>query len=284
MADATGDNRIFGRYTREECGLPPESAGRSGRRRMLLRGVALVFVLVAAGWAAGTGVARWREAWLSGLPAMVQSARPGDVSGLMAKGRFYAVALADRPAAGRNLGIAAMVAAENAKRRLGLYANAAALLAASDPLAEPATDFGAELAGAAVAAEIGEYAEAFTRLARADTLLEGEADETRKRSLRLLLVNTQAYLLATAPERSGRNPEKALHLAQLLVSSRDAAPGGGMASDSAAFMDTLACAWNAAGDAGRARATQRLALGMAEASGLDVYITHYDEFAADANR
>lgn len=274
--DGQGGELIFGRFTREECGLPPAGSLVPLRRRRLLRFLCLLIVLVTVGWLGGTLVARLRMHWLARLPGAVMAASPAERPQLLAQGRMYATALPGDDTA-RILAVAAAVAANDAPRRLGYYGNAANLFT----LAGSGGDFGVLLAAAGMYGELGEYKTAFSFLDRANAALEKSgADETARRSLRLPLINAQAYFLATAPADQGRNPEKALHLANLLISSRDALPGGGHASDSAAFMDTLGAAWHAAGEPEKALGVQTLALGLADTADLDVYIRHYDQFAS----
>ncbi|MDR1744599.1 MAG: hypothetical protein LBS30_02475 [Planctomycetota bacterium] len=282
MANESRESLIFGRYTREECGLPP--AGQPFWRAGGLTGGRLLGLLAATallGWLAGMGSARWREAWLAALPARVAAAATAqEASDLMTRGRMYATALPGNRIMRRDLALAALTAAENAPRRLGYCANAANLFRGIDPEGVPDREvFATGIAEAGAYGEIGDYPAAFRALDRAGAGLEHIADEQRRRSLRLLLVNTQAYFLAIAPAGQGGDAEKALRLARLMVASRDALPGGGHASGSAAFLDTLAAAWNANGDSGRAASAQSLALGLADARGLDVYLRHYDEFS-----
>ncbi len=286
VPDAQDEKLIFGRYTREECGLPPDGIGRGrpGRKAVLLRAAVLAVLLVAAGWLAGTIAARWREAWMDSLPARVAMADPGDGSDLLARGGLYAAALPDRPRVARDWAVALLVAAERSPRRIGYYVNLANIfdrVGRTGP-GEPADEFALGLAASGVYAELGDYAKAFASLERADAALEELPDEAQRRSHRLLLVNAQAYYLASAPAGRGRNPEKALHLAELMITSRDELASGGHASGSAALMDTLATARFAVGDAARALAAQTLALGLADSEGLEVYLKHYDEFAAAA--
>ena len=284
MPGGRGEKLIFSRYTREECGLPPVEDGKPRRHATAIRVCILLAVLAVAGWAGGIATARWREAWLGSLPGLVSRAEPGERAELLARGRVYATALRDRPDAARNLAIAGIVAAGPAPRRLGYYANVANLLdrAGSGASGSPEVDFASDLAASGAYAELGRYSEAFARLGRADAALKRIEDENRRRSYQLLLVNAQAYYLATAPREAGRNPEKSLHLAQLLVSSRDKIADGGHASGSAAFLDTLASAWFATGDDEQAAKTQVFALGLADTGDLDVYLRHYDEFSADS--
>lgn len=277
----SGDNLIFGRFTREECGLPPTQNTGSSRRFIAARSFMLLAVLILAGWVAGVMTARWREMWVADLPAMVAGAAPEAIPGIMARGRMYATALPERPRMRRNLAIAALVASEGAPRRLGYYANARNLfLGLPEEYADsPAERFATELTAAGLHADLGDYDRAFAGLDRAEQALSALTDEGQRSSWRLNLINARAYFLAVAPDGQGRDPALALELAKLMMSSRDELPGGGHASDSAAFLDTFAAAWHAAGDAVRARATQTFALGLAETRGLDVYIRHYDEFA-----
>lgn len=275
------DQLLFGRFSREDCGLPPIPPAGGGPRtalRTALRAALLLALLVGAGWIAGLVSARLREMRVAELPARVRMAAPEDVPGILAAGKLYAAALRHRPALRRDLAYALLIAAENSPRRMGFHGNAAGLLAGPAPADNPAAAFAAELTASGIHAELGDHDKAFAAIARAENALSRFADENLARSHRLLLVNAQAYSLATAPVGSGRNPERALHLAQLLVTSRDPLPDGSAASESSAFLDTLASAWAAAGDYARALETQTYALGLAESPGLDVYIRHFDEF------
>lgn len=280
-----GDNLIFGRYTREECGLPPVEQLRPRRGSLVLRVLLLFAVLVTAGWLGGVVTARVREAWMSTLPGQVYLADPQKASELLAQGRMYATALPDRPGMRRDLALAGLIAAERAPRRLGYYGNLRALF---DGQADGSTDsaegdFMFRVTAAGVFAELGEYKKAFADLDRAEEALERIEPEGKRSSYRLHLVNAQAYFLAVAPESEGGDPERALRLAQLMITSRDSLVGGGKTSASPELMDTLAAAWYAMGNAERALAAQTYALGLAT-SGLDVYVRHYDEFAGGESR
>lgn len=214
---------------------------------------------------------------------MVLMADSAEIPGLLAKGRLYAAALPERPVMARDLAIAAMLAAERSPRRMGYYGNLAKLV---DGLPEglsatPAGDFMTELFFAGIHHEVGDFQKAFAALGRAEAALQKIEDEVERRSRQLLLANSQAYFLATAPKQAGRNPERALHLAQPMIAARDQLPGGGYASDSAALLDTLATAWYAAGQPERAAKIQSLALGLADGESLDTYLRHYDEFIGE---
>lgn len=274
---------IFGRYTREECGLPPRGFERWRRAITPLR-AGLVFAATAAlAWLGGEALARWRADWLSALPARVHFADENDVPALLEEGRLYATALPDNHRMRRDLAMAAVTAAERMPRRLGYYATAADLFRRVPAEAIPEGErFGTEITAAGVHAETGDYASAFAALDRAEAGLQG-LPEDEQRSRRLLLVNAKAYFLATADPSEGGDAKKALELARLVASSRDTLPGGGHASGNAAILDTLATAMHEAGD-GRAASTQRLALGLADGAGLDVYLRHYDEFNNVARR
>jgi hypothetical protein len=275
----TNNTLVFGRYSREECGLPAVPARPMGKGGFFMRLFFLFVCLVLAGWVAGVFAARHREAWMETLPALVHQAQPNEISALLAKGRLYATALGDRQKVRDDLALALLIAAEKSPGRMGYYGNLVQLYALPrDPDGLPQHEFAAELTAGGVFTELKRYDDAFAALARADKALGRYPDGPEKQAHRLLLVNAQAYCLATAPLRAGGNPEKALHLSQLLVSSRDTLLNGGHASDQAAFLDTLASAWFAAGEADKAADTQRLALGLADANGLDAYLEHYDMF------
>lgn len=285
MANPDADKLIFGRYTREECGLPPR--GLEGWRRAVtpLRALVLLAATAGAAWLGGEAMARWREYWVAALPSRVARADVNEVPALLQQGRMYATALPKRHRMRRDLALAVVTAAERMPRRLGYYATAAGLFRGL-PLSAVAAGperFATGMTAAGVYAEVGDYPAAFATLDETEKELEA-IPEPERRSYRLLLVNAQAYFLASADESKGGNPKKALELARLMVSSRDPLPGGGHASGSAALLDTMATAFNRTGETEQAKATQGLALGLAETSGLDVYLRHYDEFNKGARR
>lgn len=279
MSGNQGDRLVFGRYTREECGLPPAGSRLGEPALTPLRILLLLVALAAAGWLAGKAMARWRAMWLFGLPAQVAFASPDERPGLLFKGKVYAAAFPEQRGMRRSLALAALMAAERSPRRLGYYANAANLMRnGGDGQEHPALRFAMEVTAAGVFAELDDYARVFEALTRAEAALEEMPDGADKRGNRLLLINAQAYFLACANRMEGGDPEKALELAQLVIASRDPLPGGGYASGEAAFLDTLAMARFANGDRAGAVSAQTLALGLADAQSLDVYVRHYDEF------
>lgn len=279
MSGNQGDRLVFGRYTREECGLPPVGAKLGEPTLTPLRILLLLAALAVAGWLGGKAMARWRALWLFGLPAQVAFASPGERPGLLFKGKVYAMALPEQRGMRRSLAMAALMAAERSPRRLGYYANAANLLRnGGDGQEHPALRFAVEVTAAGAFAELDEYSGVFEALGRAEAVLEEMPDGGDRRGNRLLLVNAQAYFLACAPKAEGGDPGKALELARLMIASRDQLPGGGYASGEAAFLDTLAVARFANGDRPGAVSAQALALGLADAQSLDVYVRHYDEF------
>ncbi len=141
-----------------------------------------------------------------------------------------------------------------------------------------------EMALSGLHEETGDYGAAFAALDRAEQALSAAPDEQTRRSFRLLLVNAQAYYLALAGKEEGGDAARSLELARLAVSSRDELPGGGFASESAAFVDTLATARFRNGLGGEAVAAQRLALGLAPSRGLEVYLEHFDTFSGTASK
>lgn len=273
------DPLLFNRYSREECGLPPQGADFA-RERLPWRATVLMLLLTALmAWLGGTAMSRHRQSWLASLPAQI-AASPEQAKPLLARGKIYATAQGDNALARRDLAYAATLAAERSPSRLGYFANADILLrhVDRDRLPNARERFATELAASNALAELGRNREALDALQRAGAALYA-MPEAEQAAYRLLFVNSQAYLLATIPEEEGGDPETALELARLMISSRDPLPNGRFASDSAAFMDTLAAAYHAAGQARQALDTQTLALGLAESHGLDIYLRHYDEFA-----
>lgn len=306
MAGNEPGRLIFGRYSREQCGLPPVEASSVRRGREIRLVLAAVAGVILAGWLAGDLTVRWRGQWLAYLPARIQAASRSEVPELLARGGMYAASRPRDLRFAEALVPALSMAAERAPRRMGYYGSAGAILNRLPESAgeTPETRFSKALAAAGVWSELGRFSDAFAEVARAGLALDaisnalklpsaGEADRNgearadlpeiqRVRARRLLLANMQAYLMATAPQGAGRNPERALHLAQLMLTSRDFVALGFSPSDSAAFLDTLATAWFAAGESEKAVKTQAMALGLADSEGLEVYLRHYDEFSAAA--
>ncbi|MDR0362710.1 MAG: hypothetical protein LBJ46_08535 [Planctomycetota bacterium] len=273
---------VFNRFTREAMGLPPADAGkRRGVLWTLVKGAAIVLALFGAGWLAGEFVAAERVRRIESLPFRLQRVGRSAGPGLLASERPTAIAVADNPGALLAYAEAAMMASELAPRQAGYYGNLALVLdGVGERLAgKPLSAFRAETLHAAVLAELDRHPEAFAALVRADRALSAMPDGPMARALRLHLVNLQSYLLATAPEGKGRNPGRALHLAQAMISSRDRIGSGDYASGSAALVDTLAAAWFAVGDRTRAMEAQTLALGLAKPGDLAVYLAHYDAYA-----
>ncbi|MCD8138740.1 MAG: hypothetical protein LUE17_03005 [Planctomycetaceae bacterium] len=270
---------LFGRYSREECGLPPPGADFVRERLPWRKTLGLLVVTALLAWLGGSAMSRYRQSWLAVLPSRVVAA-PGSAEALLTRGRSYATALANDPLARRNLAYAVTVAAERSRYRLGYYANAETLFRGidRDALASPLDRFATDYAASAVYAELGDNTRALEALKRAAVSLSG-LPQAEQQSYQLLYVNSLAYLLATIPEAEGGNPGEALHLARLMITSRDPLPDGSYASDSAAFLDTLAAAYHADGRSGDALATQTMALGLADSQGLDIYLNHYDLFS-----
>lgn len=281
MADSSGDIPIFGRYSREECGLPPGPWDGGEPRPRPARVVLLVLALAAAAWMGGGVSARVREMQVAELAARVLAAEPEQRSALLRRGKLYVAALPSRGGMRRNLAAAAYLAAGAAPRRLGYYGNAVNLLAGAEGGRgdNPEWTILTEMLAASLYSEVGKYPEAFAAIERANKVLAAMPDDETSRGHRLNLVNAQAYFLASAGKERGGDPDRALRLAELMITSRDRLPDGRHASSSAPHLDTLATARFAAGDAAGAKAAQTLALGLAASEDLDVYIRHYDEFA-----
>ncbi|MCC8165274.1 MAG: hypothetical protein LIQ31_03770 [Planctomycetes bacterium] len=273
---------IFGRYSREDCGLPPVGADIWRERFGLWKIVALAAAIAVMGWFAGGVSARYREARLRVLPAELYRADADRIPALLAEGKMLATALPHNRRMRRDLAYGLAIAGDRAPDRLGYYGSAASILDHVDPDSFfPGEErFASLVTTAGFYEETGDFEAAFARLEAAEQALRDIPDDATRNSYRLLLANARAYFLAIAPRNRGGDPEQALKLALLMITSRDQLPGGGYASDSAAFLDTLATARHANGDFAGAVQAQRMALGLAEQSNLSVYINHYDEFAA----
>ncbi|MDR1535167.1 MAG: hypothetical protein LBU64_08745 [Planctomycetota bacterium] len=278
-----GDGRlILGRYTREECGLPPDGSGPSGPGAAVLKWLTVLAAMLLSGWLAGLFTARTRELWLAELPARVAASSPAEAASLLALGRVYALALPERSSLSANLALALVWAGERFPRPAGFYGNAANLLAVTgdreDP--EPKSSFFFALAAAGVFAEVEDYRKAFASLDRAAKALEAVEEGEWRRRREIVFLNSRAYLLATAPGGTGRDHELALGLIRTALASREKLPDGSRPSESAAILDTLAAAWRAAGDFSRAGEAQALALGLAETDGLAGYLRRHDQISA----
>lgn len=277
------DQLIFGRYNREDCGLPALENPALAKWRFATRSLAILVAVLFAGWLAGGLAARWRALRLEALPGEVaRAAGTGEAGSVLAKGRMLATALRGNPRASLGLAEAAFIVSQDAPRQIGYYGNIDSLLEGTGErlASSPVLAYRAESLHSAILLELGRHEEALAALARADKALAGIPDGPLARALRLNMVNQQAYILATADSPRVGNSEKALHLAQIMISSRDALPGGGYASASAAFVDTLAAAWFAAGQGEKALEAQTLALGLASPGDLAVYLKHYDLYAS----
>jgi hypothetical protein len=283
---------LFGRYTREECGLPQKNADTFGGGMGAGKTLALLVLLAAAAWTGGRLHANHRELWVRQLPSLI--AQTGDNaelrSGLLRRGAMFAAALPERTRVRRDLAFAVLTAAEYAPRRLGYIGNALTLLEGAEAPADeaPLETLAREMALSGLHEEAGEYGKAFAALDRAEKALSGLASgadgEKSERAFRLLLVNAQAYYLAMAEKGEGGDDARALELSRLAVSSRDELPGGGFASESAAFVDTLATARFENSLVDEAVLAQRLALGLADSRGLEIYLKHFDKFTSTASK
>lgn len=286
MAKTPDEPLLFGRFSREECGLPPAGPDPFGERLGMLRPVVLLIALAALGWLAGRVMANNREVWVASLPAMLVGESPEKQSELMTRGKMFATALPDDPSMRRNLAIAAMTAADLSPRRAGYYGNARELLAnrsAEAVQGEPPIEaFFTWLTMAGLYEEAQDYQTAFTALDRAEKALSLVQDEALLRSCRLHLVNTQAWLLACAPREEGGDPVRSLELANLMITSRDTLLGGRHPSGAAELLDTLAMARFKNGLTQEAVSAQSLALGLADSRGLEVYLRNFDTFRASA--
>ncbi len=279
---STPNNQPFGRYTREDCGLPAIGSPLPDSGLSFWKGFLLFLLLAAAGWFAGQFSARQRANWVAELPARIHYSSNDQIPGLLEKGKHYATALPDNHVLRCNLAYAVIVASEHSPRRLGFLANAANLFRGLDLDQLPGSleRFNALLTASGTYADLGDYDEAFRSLDEAEKELQ-KLPEKDSRPYRLILINAKAYFLAEAPSAQGGDAKQAAQLATLVISSRDRLPTGRYASDSAAFLDTLALARYKTGDRAGAMAAQSLALGLAENTDLVVYLNHYDDFNTD---
>lgn len=277
------DPLLFGRFSREECGLPPAGTDPFGERLGVLRPLALVVLLAVIGWFAGRIMANTREAWVASLPAMLVNEEPEKQAVLLARGKMFASALPDQPSVRRSLALAAMTAADLSPRRAGYYGNARELLANRTPETmreeRPIEAFFTWLTLAGLYEETEEYKTAFAALDEAEKALSALENDDMLRSCRLYLVNSQAWLLARAPRGEGGDPARSLELANLMISSRDTLPGGKRPSEAPELLDTLAMARFTNGLTEEAVAAQSLALGLADTRGLEVYLRNFDSFS-----
>lgn len=92
-------------------------------------------------------------------------------------------------------------------------------------------------------------------------------------------LNGKGYLLAVSSDPSVRDPREALRLAEEAVSIETVDHEGKSPSQMPAFIDTLASAAFACGDAKRALRLQTLAISLLQDGNLSDYLHHYDEYA-----
>ncbi len=279
---STQNTHPFGRYTREDCGLPALGSPLPDSGLSFWKGLLLFLMLAAAGWFAGQFSARQRANWVAELPLRIHNSLTTQIPGLLEQGKLYATALPENHVLRCNLAYAIIVASERSPRRLGYLANAANLFRGLDLRQLPGSleRFHAHLTASGTFADLGDFNEAFRTLDEAEKELHG-LPEQDSRHYRLVLINAKAYFLAEAPSDQGGDAKEALQLATLMISSRDRLPGGGYASDSPAFLDTLALARYKTGDRAGALAAQALALGLADSTDLAVYLNHYDDITLE---
>ncbi len=279
---STPSSHPFGRFTREDCGLPELGSPLPDSGLSFSKGFILVAALALAGWFAGHFSARHRVEWVTQLPARVYRASIDQIPGLLERGKLYATALPEDQALRCNLAYAVIVASERSPRRLGYLANAANLFRGLEIARLPTIEdrFHALLTASGTYADLGEYADAFRSLDEAEKVLR-ELPEATARSHRLALINAKAYFLCEAPTAQGGDTKQGLRLASLVISSKDRLANGSPASSSAAFLDTFALACYKTGDRTRALDAQALALGMATNMDVSVYLKHYDDFSMD---
>ncbi|MDR3211693.1 MAG: hypothetical protein LBU79_07240 [Planctomycetota bacterium] len=271
---------IFGRYRRDDLGLPPRPHPLFKRVKQGLVLILLLVLLLGVGWFAGVAEARRHSRELESLSQRLLVAPPASRREILLRGRAALAADPGNPAAVVGLAEACLGVSSQAPRQRGYFANIARLLegmpagVASGSL----LSFRRYILLAAVEEELGRHVAALAALSRAGHVMEGIPEGSVRRTLQLLLVNQQAYTLAVAPVGAGGDPGRALELARALLSSRDPLPDGSYASDSPAFVDTLAAAWFAAGYYPQARNTETLALGLANSDELAIYLEHYDTY------
>lgn len=127
--------------------------------------------------------------------------------------------------------------------------------------------------------ETERYLESKAAIDRWEALLP---DTLPPSSERLLLMNARAYLYAIADTPRVRDPLAALELAKSVIKSPTPFADGSYPSSNAPILDTLAEAYFAAGHPADALRVQTRALALASRHTLDIYLTHYDKYAAAA--
>ena len=282
MPQQNPNNLVFGRYNRDDCGLPPLRNPALARWKAVTWSVVFFAVVVFSGWLAGSLTARSRSLSLEALPvAAAEASLTGNAQAVLTRGRMLATALRGDPRAALGLAEAVFVVAQNAPRQMGFYGNVDSIISGIGEklVFSPFHAFRARLLHSAVLLELGRNEESLAALKKADDALKDLPDGPLSRAFKLNVVNQQAYILAVSESPRVGNPEKALHLAELMISSQDVFPDGSFASSSAAFVDTLAAAWFATGQREKALEVQSLALGLASSRELAVYLKHYDLYA-----
>lgn len=120
-----------------------------------------------------------------------------------------------------------------------------------------------------------------TKLPDTKTSTAKKSQDAALASLRITLLNSHAYLLASAKDVSKSEALKALVLAKEVIASPQP-QGGRFTSDIPPYLDTLAEAYFATGDAKQALMIQKRALALAKGEELAIYLVHYDKYLAAA--
>ena len=263
---------------RIEQELPPRelSEGMAWARRVLLA-TGLLFLLGL--WAGSLGDRQRAEAVARAFQALVDADGSDETRAALEQLRLRRLPLSHDLHARLMMAQGYFVAAERLPWRRPLHTLAAAELESPAADAPPFLECERLRLRAAALSELDRPAEALAILLQAKAvsarLPDGFASFYRQ-----ILANDEAYLLALLsddPETPGRNnPARAVALAESVVGDWTPRPDGRRASEVAAYVDTLAACYRAAGRSADAARASEAALGLAEAGELAVHLKQYD--------
>jgi len=246
--------------------------------------IALSCLFLASLLGAGAGfVARQRhlEAFIAAADTAVRRTDPAAFAELLPDLQTRRAGLAGEPQA--RLAMAEIYAAAARRlpdRRLWLRAALTELDGVELPSGtSPAAGCSLALRRAGLLMDLGRDREARDALNEADRL-GATLPEPLRAHLAPELLNSRAYLLASATDPAVRRPDEALRLAHTFIASSDPLADGTRPTGSAPLLDTLAEAWHASGRSDRALAVQRSALALADGEDLAIYLRHYDAYRA----
>ncbi len=264
-------------------GLPPGPIGSAGRLSLLVGALAVLLVAGFGGWLAGSLRLAGRMRAMSVLFVELQDAHiVGGVRDCLDRMARNRAGLGREPAGRLLMAMGYAAAAEYFPAKEPYLRQAMVELDVCGNALEKNENPGLRLMYAdlrsQVLMELGRDREALRELRFVEDRLRENAGMLNGPEL-LQHKNNLAYLLASSRDAAVRDPEKALRLAKEVVGSTVILPDGRRPSRVAAYLDTLAEAYFASGNAAQALVVQRTALCLAHSHGLHEYLRHFDKYA-----